>query len=141
MVQTALSNDFWSDVIITAAGDNEAFDDVKIVTLRSYWTDQICDAIVGRIGLVNNPTDLAKHATTWIQSHPPTTMHEQVTISDNGIEVVLDVDEVDDAAVFEAMRAISQAMETLDGQHGTAVVGTSRVMTPVDFLSSELYSE
>ena len=141
MIQTTQSNEFWSSVIIEAAGTNETFDDVQVVTLRSRWTDQVCDAIVSRIGLINDPNDMLKYATTWIQSRPPTTMHEQVTISDKGIEVVLDVDEVDDASVFEAMRAIAQAMETLEGKHGTALVGNGRVMTLADFISSELYSE
>lgn len=140
MNQIAQSNDFWSSVVIAAAGTNEAFDEVQVVTLRSIWTDQVCDAVINLIGIVNNPVDLLEHATRWIESRPPQYLHEQVTISDDGITVVLDVDEVDDDAVFKAMQAISQAMETLDGCHGTAVVGSGRVMTSADFLSSALYS-
>lgn len=140
MNQIAQSNDFWSDVIITAAGTNEVFDEVQVVTLRSLWTDRVCDAVIKRVGVIDNPADLMKRAAAWIESIPPLHMHEQVTISDDGIVVVLDVDEVDDDAVFKAMRTISRAMETLDGRHGTVEVGSSRIMTAADFLSFGLYS-
>ena len=130
MLTPQLSNDFWSNVIITAAGDNETFDDVKVVTLRSYWSDMVYD-MAYHAG-ANHPTRQA--ALNIINTEPAPWLYEHVVIAPDGITVVLDIDTIDDDAIFKSMWALSQAVDQLDGCYGTVNVGNGRQMLETDLI-------
>ena len=134
MIAQLESKDFWSDVIISAAGDNELFEDVRISTVRSFFTDQVL-ALVGPNVTFPTINAITHDSVSRLLDMAPVTIHEQVRIDDSGIHVVLDVDEVNDDTVFAAMTAIYQALDKLDGKHGVVQLEKSRLMTADDVLN------
>jgi hypothetical protein len=136
MINHPQSNDFWSEVIISSAGSGEPFEDVRVATLRSYFTDAVCEQAYALFDLAEQPCtmqDITELAAD-IASTNPRVWKESVTISSEGISVVLDVDALDEAATFQAINALAYAVGTLGGREGRVEIGEGRVMTAADLV-------
>jgi hypothetical protein len=115
----------WPEVYFAAEADNEEFEDVKIVTLKSYLVDKAHDiaisdhnfvvgvdsdttlrSIVGRI--LN--TDLLREA-------------PHVDVSAAGILVVMDCEIIDDDTIFPALDMVLSALKKLNGAYGIITFG------------------
>lgn len=140
MVIPHTSNDFWSDVIIAAAGDNETFDDVNIRTLRSQFTDMVAEQAHDILLLADlPPTDdnIRGVMVSLVTTDPPIRLCETVSIGPKGITITMDIPEITDESIFQAMRMLSTAVDGLDGCYGFTKIGVGRDMGLSDLVSFE----
>jgi hypothetical protein len=136
MTQHPQSNDYWSEVIISSAGSGEPFEDVRVSTLRSHFTDVVCEQAYTLFNMAEQPCtikDVTELAIDIARTNPQV-WKEFVTIAPDGIKVVLDVEAIDDSTTFQAINALAYAVGELVTGEGTVEIGEGRVMTAADLV-------
>lgn len=121
----------WSDVYFYAEANKEPFQDVNIVTLKSYFTDKAYDITITELGMEDN--DTLRKRTCEIIDNGQVLVSEHVKVSSEGIRVVIDCAEVNDDVVWNALDMLATALETLEGSCGKVIFGE-----PKSFKSTEI---
>jgi hypothetical protein len=124
-----LHNTFWADVVLAAEAASETFEDVHVVTLRSYFLDVVYDQAILRFldtGKAWDEAEITAIATLIIETSPPK-VSERVIFSDDGlITVVIDVPKITNETVFPAMSLLSKAYDQ-QRINGIVSLGPDRV--------------
>ncbi|TFG96113.1 hypothetical protein E4H12_11820 [Candidatus Thorarchaeota archaeon] len=121
----------WSDVYFYAEANKEPFQDVNIVTLKSYFTDKAYDRAITELGMVDN--DSLRRRACEIIDGGQVLVSEHVKVSSEGIRVVVDCAEVNDDVLWTALDLLAQALETLEGSCGKVIFGE-----PTSFKTTEI---
>lgn len=113
----------WPDLYFTAEATREAFEDVVVVTLKSDFVDRVYDRAIKEVGL-KSQTRLSKRAYEIIQQQE-IKVQERVEITKAGMKVIVNCNEVNEAAVWRALDMLAQALDVLEGKVGTVPFGES----------------
>ncbi len=121
------NNISWPDLYFTAAASREHFDDVTVVTLKSYLAEKAYDVAIADVG-VEDSEKLRTRVKKIVDSRY---IHvtEHVKVSRDGIRVVIDCDVIDDDTVWEALNMLSKALEKLEGATGKIHFGPATTFT------------
>lgn len=125
------SNISWPDVYFTAETNGEPFEDVEIVSLKSYYVDKIYEIAICDVGL-ENEAKLQKRVTELVNSGQ-FKVREHVKVRSTGIVVVVNKLVIDDDAIWPALELLSDALGRLEGKCGRVEYGEQ-----VAFLSTEI---
>lgn len=126
---TTLANRIaWADVYFTAEAGREPFEDVEIVTLKSSYLDLALVAAADillkeRSNSVPSTDDVMNIAKLIMDDHK-IFIQEHVNMSSEGITVCINAASLDDEdVVWRALDMLADALEHLDGAHGTVYFG------------------
>lgn len=128
----------WADVYFTASANHEPFEDVEIVTAKSSYLNlalvAAADIIMKEsLSAAPSPVDVSNIATLLMDDRK-VFVHEHVKVAPEGISICINAITLDDEdAVWRALDMLADALEHLDGAHGTVYFGT-----PLHFSSSEI---
>lgn len=106
----------WDALYFTAESHQESFQDVNIITLKSYFVDKVYEAAIREVGLISEHA-LDRKAVMIIASQA-IKVQEHVEISSTGIKVVINRNMIDDDATWAALDNVAIALERLDGKSG-----------------------
>lgn len=126
MTQLSQPSD-WADAVFTASAMDEPFEDVTIVTARSEFAElalrSAAHLMVGEQQTLESLMHISQIAALLV-NQGKLTIQENVVVSATGITVVVDVPSVqDDIVAYRAMTMVAEALDQLDGNHGTVYFG------------------
>lgn len=103
----------WSDIIFAASSDKEPFKDMQVVTARSEFITKAREMAVN--WLIHNHTAISEQkvdqlAAEFIRNNK-IQVFESAQITEDGVFVCLNVDAIDDNAIWTALDMVYQAIE------------------------------
>lgn len=110
--QSQPTNISWPELYITAESSNEPFQDMRVITAKSELLIQARSEAVAQLLQHHKPvTDTAvdKIAAQLINTKQ-IQVFESASVSDEGSVVCMDVDIIDDDAIFKALDMIYEAV-------------------------------
>jgi hypothetical protein len=120
-------NALWADILLAADAASEPFQDVHVVTLKSYFLDVVYEQAINEVistGFKFTEPVIRSIARMIIEKYPPSVSERVIFSSDGHITVVVDVPQVDDDTVFKVMEMLSTA--TKGNMTGTVELGFQR---------------
>lgn len=106
----------WPELYFTAEASREAFEDVNVVTLKSFYFDQAQEIALQEVGL-KNKSRLERRIKEIIESQT-IKVQEHVSVTHGSKQVVINRESIDEAAVWSALDMLASALEELDGKSG-----------------------
>ena len=130
---TRLQNNIcWPTLLLEAESSKEPFEEMRVVTAKSEFMMKARDMAITQLLENGQPaTDKAidKLAASFIEANK-VKIFEFVTISDEGIVACLNVDVIDDEAIWLALDKVYEAVEK---------GGSITYDTPISFSLSDLF--
>lgn len=121
----------WTAAYFTASAENEAFQDVSIVTAKSTYLDLACNAaaellLTQSIGPTNFKlyhADVLLYA-SHLMNQNKIFVQEHVSVTAEGISICVNAVNVDDEdVVWRALDLLADALRELDGARGIVYFG------------------
>jgi hypothetical protein len=113
----------WPDVYFTAEANRERFDDVNVVTLKSYLAEKAYDIAIAELG-VEHPDALLARVRVILDSGR-IYVSEHVKVNRSGIRVVVDCELIDEDSIWKALDMVASALEQLNGMSGKIHFGST----------------
>lgn len=131
------SNVDWPSAVLLADALDEPFSEITVITARKFFFTTACDMARQQL---NDPAESEVHTlAAALIANRSVTIKEHVTIDDDGITVCLNVRDPEDESVpWKSIRYLQQALDQLDGQHGTVTFGEPLAFALVDVGSVKL---
>lgn len=118
----------WADLYFTACSEKEAFEDVTIVTAKSEYANLAFQAAADLM-LQTSHEIIQKdvlRAAQVIMDAGKVHVQEYVKVNEVGITVCINAVSVDDEeVVWRALDMLADALQHLDGSHGTVYFGNN----------------
>lgn len=127
----------WSDVYFTAEANREPFEDVNIITLKSYFTEKVYELATRQVG-VEDTIKLMRRVRQIIKGGE-LKVYEHVNVSSTGIRIIIDAETVDDDTLWTALDKLASALDCLEGKCGKVTFGTPTTYTLSDIPSLNLH--
>ncbi|PPD53433.1 MAG: hypothetical protein CTY12_04955 [Methylotenera sp.] len=108
-----LNNISWPDLLIAAESERELFEDVRIVTAKSQFYEEVYELAIMRLIQQSKQLDtdtINKTAQSIIDEHNPY-ITEYATINGDGAVVCIDVDHITDETVWSALDMLYLAVQ------------------------------
>ena len=113
----------WPDLYFAAECGREPFQNVKVVTLKSFIVDLAYEKAINDVGL--DEEELNQYVRTLLDTDQVRgTQHVKVT-EEGVITVVVDCEQIDDSTVWVALRMVGEALDQLNGNCGEVAFGSS----------------
>ncbi len=115
----------WAQVYFSADAYQEAFTDVRLVTIKSEYLNAVQEQAIDIVGCCDET--LMREAAKQIVLNKQISIKEYVTVNNKGdIKVAIMSDQVDSVdAWMRSLDLVSQALSQLNGQSGTIEFGES----------------
>lgn len=116
MLSPQLNKVDWADVIMAADAEKEIFSNMRIVTARSEYISKAQELAIDKSYKTNNIDEYNINTITLdIIKSGEVKVYESAVIYEDGIFVCLDVDVIDDDAVWKALDLVYLAVSN-DGE-------------------------
>ena len=112
-----LNNISWPDLLLVAESERELFQDVRIVTAKSQFYEEVYELAIMRLVRTSKTLDtdaINKMAASIIDEHNPY-ITEYAVITDDGAFVCIDVDQITDDKMWPALEMLYLAIQN-DGK-------------------------
>lgn len=111
--QQMSNNISWPDLLISAESDRELFEDVRIVTAKSQFYEEVYELAIMRLVQASKSLDtdaINKMAALIIDEHNPY-ITEYAIINDDGALICIDVDQITDDTMWSALDMLYLAIQ------------------------------
>ena len=122
-----------SEVLSLAHATNEQFEDVTVITARGALIELAYQAAADLICKheLSLTTELVQMVATTIVEQNKIKIQEYVQVSDQGITVCIDVDDINgDTVMWSALDRVAKALDSLNGSVGTVTYGGDLTFDP-----------
>lgn len=127
----------WSQVYFTAEANREPFEDVNIITLKSYFTEKVYDLATQQVGVED--TNKLMRRVRHIIKGGELKVYEHVEVSPTGIRIITDAETVDDDTLWTALDKLAAALDCLEGKCGMVTFGQPTTYKLSDIPSLNLH--
>lgn len=103
----------WPDLMFTAESERELFEDMRIVTAKSQFYEEVYELAIMKLVNQNKPldTDLINAMAYSIITEYNPYITEYAELTSDGILVVIDVDQITDDTIWSALDMLYKAIE------------------------------
>lgn len=122
----------WSTLFFEAESSQEPFEEMRIVTAKSEFMIKARDMAITQLLENDQPAtdkNIDKLAASFIEANK-VKVYETASITEDGIFVCLDIDVIDDDAIWTALDKVYEAIEN---------GGSIQYDTPISYSLSELF--
>jgi hypothetical protein len=117
----------WPSAYFEASSSLEPFEEVHVVTAKSEFVSNACE-IAANVLMKNGDftEQQLNQYTQHVIASQRLSVYESVTISDTGISICINADNVeDDNVMWRALDMLADALDQLDNTQGTITFGDS----------------
>ena len=116
----------WSSAIFAADALGEPFDDITIQSTRNVFIERALEAAADVLheSAITLTTENVPRVAAVMVGTGKIHVQESVVVGDQGITVTVNVGDIDnEESAYRAMRLVADALDHLDGAHGTMYFG------------------